>query len=200
MNAINDPPVAAGGSFSTNEDAVPTTGRLIASDSDSANLPRTIVNNGTAVGTAAVDAPTGDFSYVLVPDVYGSADSITFKVFAASFIKCDGGPLVKMSADSNDAIVTITVNPVNDELTFVKGADDQVLEDNGLRSVPAWATQIKARPTNESDGSCGAFPTICNQTLNFIVTQQQQSTVCRATIGQPDHRHVDLHAGAERLW
>ena len=83
-----------------------------------------------------------------------------------------------MSADSNVAVVGITVTPVNDEPTFVIGprTPDTVLEDSGLRTVIGWATQIKARPGNETDGSCvPLIQAICNQTLTFNVTNDNNA-------------------------
>src|SRR5206468_780275 len=43
--------------------------------------------------------------------------------------------------------------------SFLKGADQTVLEDAGAQSVPGWATAISAGPSNES-----------GQTVNFIVS------------------------------
>ena len=66
------------------------------------------------------------------------------------------------------------MNPVNDVPTFALPSppnnNDTVPEDFGPRTI-GWATQIKARPGNESDGSCaGPNPVVCQQTLTFAVT------------------------------
>ena len=53
---------------------------------------------------------------------------------------------------------TITVNPVNDAPSFVKGADQTVPEDYGPQTV-VWATSISAGPADEA-----------GQALNFSVT------------------------------
>ncbi len=53
----------------------------------------------------------------------------------------------------------VTVNSVNDEPSFVKGADKTVPEDAGSQSIPVWATGISAGPGNES-----------TQTLSFVTT------------------------------
>jgi hypothetical protein len=55
--------------------------------------------------------------------------------------------------------VALTVNPVNDPPTFVKGNDVAVLEDAGLQTVANWATNISPGPADEAA-----------QTVQFIVT------------------------------
>src|SRR5690606_24980316 len=49
--------------------------------------------------------------------------------------------------------LTITVNAVNDAPSFVKGADQTVLEDAGAQSVPGWASAISPGPSDESGQS-----------------------------------------------
>jgi uncharacterized repeat protein (TIGR01451 family) len=53
----------------------------------------------------------------------------------------------------------ITVTPVNDAPSFVKGADFNLLEDAGPQTVQSWATQISPGPDDESD-----------QTVQFLVS------------------------------
>jgi hypothetical protein len=60
---------------------------------------------------------------------------------------------------SPDQNFTITVTPVNDEPSFVKGADQTLNEDPGAQSVSGWATSISKGPANESA-----------QTVAFTVT------------------------------
>ena len=54
---------------------------------------------------------------------------------------------------------SITVNPVNDVPSFVKGANQTVNEDAGAQSVSGWATSISKGPANES-----------GQAVDFIVS------------------------------
>ena len=54
---------------------------------------------------------------------------------------------------------TVTVTPVNDVPSFVKGADRTVLEDAGAQSLAGWATGISAGPANES-----------GQVVSFVVS------------------------------
>ncbi len=49
-------------------------------------------------------------------------------------------------ANSNLATVTITVDPVNDAPSFIKGADVTVAEDSGAYTQAGWATSISKGP------------------------------------------------------
>ncbi len=53
----------------------------------------------------------------------------------------------------------LTVNPVNDAPSFMKGPDQTVNNNAGMQTVGIWATNISPGPPNES-----------GQTLNFLVT------------------------------
>ncbi len=48
---------------------------------------------------------------------------------------------------------TITVSPVNDKPAFTPGADQNVSEDAGPRTVPGWATAISPGPADETGQS-----------------------------------------------
>ena len=102
INAVNDAPVAANDSYSTNEDTaltVPAPG-VLGNDTDVDGNPLTaILVSGSSHGTLTLNAD-GSFTYTPAPDYYGP-DSFTYKAN-------DG------QADSNIATVTLTVNPVND--------------------------------------------------------------------------------------
>ena len=116
-------------------------------------------------------------------DAYG-ADALTFKVFAGTY-SADGGLPVPMSADSNVAQVVITVNPVNDVPSFIKGGDQGlaplVLEDAGAQTVANWATNIKAGPLNETNGLCVPLSAaVCQQTVTFQVTNNTNTALFSA--------------------
>jgi len=99
VNPVNDPPSAANGTLTTNEDT-PVNGVLNATDVDGDTLTYSIVSNG-AKGTVTITNPaTGAYSYTPNADANGS-DAFTFKVN-------DG------TADSNVATVTVTISAVND--------------------------------------------------------------------------------------
>jgi VCBS repeat-containing protein len=108
---VNDAPVAADGNLSTDEDTS-ANGTLSATDADGDALTYSVVSDGTK-GTVTITNPaTGAYTYVPNADENGS-DSFTFKVN-------DGG------GDSNEASVSVTILPVNDE---------PVLDGIGPRSV-----------------------------------------------------------------
>ncbi len=97
VNPVNDAPVASAGSASGNEDAT-ITGQAAASDVDSASLTYSIVS-GPQHGTLTLN-PNGSYLYTPVAN-YSGGDSFSFKA--------NDGAL-----DSNAAIVSLSVNPVND--------------------------------------------------------------------------------------
>ena len=99
INPVNDPPIAASGSLSTNEDT-PASGTLSASDVDGDPLTFIRVSSGTKGRFTITNASTGAFTYTPYVNANGS-DSFSFKVN-------DG------AVDSNVAIVTVTITGAND--------------------------------------------------------------------------------------
>ena len=95
---VNDAPVAAATSGTTNEDTS-FNGVLTATDADSGDILTFILVSGPAHGTAVIDS-SGTYTYTPAANYYGP-DSFTYKVN-------DG------AVDSNIVEVTITVNSVND--------------------------------------------------------------------------------------
>lgn len=158
---VNDiPTFAAGSSQVHNEDAgsitVPYWAKALNKgdmyeDAQSLAFTVTNYNNPLFVQQPAIDAD-GNLTYELTAEAHGVAN---VKVI----LKDDGGVVnggVDTSVESN---FTITVNPVNDEPTFVKGSDQTILEDAGAIEVANWATVISKGPVNESA-----------QVLTFLVT------------------------------
>jgi VCBS repeat-containing protein len=102
VNPVNDPPIAVNDSYTTNEDTPLTIAApgVLSNDTDADSDPLTaLLVSGPAHGSLTLNA-NGSFTYTPAADFNGS-DSFTYKAN-------DG------SADSNVAMVTITVNPVND--------------------------------------------------------------------------------------
>jgi VCBS repeat-containing protein len=125
--------------------AVPSPPGVLANDTDVDNQAlRAILVSGPSHGMLTFNAD-GTFSYTPAANFNGT-DSFTYKAN-------DG------SLDSNVATVTITVNPVNDAPSFVKGADQSVPEGGGAQTVASWATAISAGPPDEA-----------GQNLNFLVS------------------------------
>lgn len=106
------------------------------------------------VGTAALIAgkgtitinTDGGYTFVPAPDYNGAVPVITYTVI-------DGKGGIATST------LTLTVLSVNDVPSFVKGADQVLLQYSGAQTVPGWATAISAGPADEA-----------GQKLNFLVT------------------------------
>ncbi|MEG4356423.1 sodium:calcium exchanger, partial [Microcoleus sp. Aus8_D1] len=62
---------------------------------------------------------------------------------------------------TNSIAPTITVNPVNDAPSFVKGGDRTLKSNSSAQTVPGWATAISPGPANES-GQTVAFQVVGN--------------------------------------
>jgi VCBS repeat-containing protein len=108
VSAVNDAPVATGGSLSSTEDTQ-ATGTLLATDVDSASLTYAVVSK-PANGSVVLGAG-GTYTYTSSSNFNGT-DSFTFKAN-------DG------SADSNTASVSITVAAVNDAPVVVTPLADR---------------------------------------------------------------------------
>ena len=102
VNAVNNAPVAANDSYSTNEDTALTVAApgVLANDTDADGDPLTAaVVTTVSHGTLTLNA-NGSFTYTPAANYHG-ADSFTYRAN-------DG------TANSNTATVSITINPVND--------------------------------------------------------------------------------------
>ena len=122
----NQDPVAYDATFDTQEE-VAFRDTLPAFDADGDDLTYSIVNQGTK-GTAVItDATTNEFTYTPDPDA-NDQDSFTFRVY-------DG------AAYSNEAIVTITIEPVNDAPVITSAASTTATEDVPF-SYTATATDV----------------------------------------------------------
>ena len=71
----------------------------------------------------------------------------------------DDGGTDNVGVNAITRTFNVTVTPVNDAPSFVKGANQQVLEDAGPQSVANWASSISAGPGDES-----------GQALSFLVS------------------------------
>jgi VCBS repeat-containing protein len=100
-------------------------------------------NNSSLFAVAPAVAPNGTLTYTPAANANGTA-TITIA------IKDNGGTADGGVDTSPTQTFTINVTAVNDAPTFVKGADQTVLEDAGAQSVPNWATAISAGPADES--------------------------------------------------
>jgi VCBS repeat-containing protein len=111
VNPVNDPPVAGGDSYSTNEDTVLSVAApgVLGNDADvDGDALTAVLVSGPSHGTLVFHA-NGAFSYTPAPD-YNGPDSFTYRAN-------DGNGAV-----SNVATVTITVGAVNDAPTVTVAA------------------------------------------------------------------------------
>lgn len=139
INAVNDAPAFSLG-------AAPT----VAEDSGAASL--TNFATGMSVGPADEAAQTYSFTvtssnpaaFAAAPAL-SNAGTLTFTPAANAFgavtlyvVMADSGGAPNTTA----AQFTLTITPVNDPPTFVKGGNQNAAEDAGPVSVATWATQI----------------------------------------------------------
>ncbi|VEN73847.1 hypothetical protein EPICR_20317 [Candidatus Desulfarcum epimagneticum] len=64
---------------------------------------------------------------------------------------------------AHSASASVTVRPVNDPPSFVRGPDLNIIEDSGAQVVENWASGIAKGPDNESD-----------QRLSFVLTHDRE--------------------------
>ena len=88
-------------------------------------------------------SPDGTLSYTPAPNANGSA-TVTVRLHD------NGGTAAAASTRAIAQTFGIVVTAVNDAPSFMKGADQTVLEDAGAQTVAGWATAISAGPANES--------------------------------------------------
>jgi uncharacterized delta-60 repeat protein len=120
----------------------------------SQTLTFTVMNNNEALFAVApqIDETTGELTFTPAVEVNGSA---TITVTLA-----DNGGTANGGKDTSAAqFFSISVTPVNDAPSFIKGSDETVLEDAGPQSVEGWASDISSGPVDES-----------GQTSEFLLT------------------------------
>ena len=121
VGSVNDPPTAVNDAASTDEDvAVVVDVQANDSDSDGSLVPSSVtVTGGPTNGGTNVNTTTGVITYTPSPEFYG-VDTFTYTV------DDDSG------ATSNIAIVTITVNSVNDSPVISTLPELKFNEDDSL--------------------------------------------------------------------
>jgi len=167
VTGVNDAPsFAMGSNQSIDEDAGAQTvtewAKNITSGPDNESgqiLTFNLSNNNNSLFSVQpdVDEVTGDLTYT--PEVNANG------VATVSIRLNDDGGIANNGVDSTSTMTfTITVNSINDEPTFVKGADQSILEDLGPQTIAGWATGISAGAPDES-----------GQSLQFVVTNDKPS-------------------------
>jgi hypothetical protein len=158
VNSVNDAPIAADDSYSTDEDVTLNGASVLANDSDlhggapnenNAPLTAQLVSGPANASFFTLNAD-GTFTYAPNSDFNGS-DSFTYQAFDS------------LGAASNTATVTITVNAAND--APVAADDSDSVAEDGSVTTAVLANDI-AGPANE------------DQTLTVVaVTQGANGTV-----------------------
>ena len=152
----NVPPTVANKTATTNEDIALTGDVTVVGDSDPDGTTLSVNTTpvvGPVNGSIVFNA---DGTYTYTPNAgFSGTETVTFEV-------CDNGS--PLPAACVDRTLTITINSVNDEPSFAKGADQIVNEDAAPVTVSAWATAISKGDANESA-----------QVLTFTVTNNNNS-------------------------
>src|SRR5439155_31514 len=102
-------------------------------------------------GSATLDADGRTIHFT--PDLNKNDGNVSAAGFTVSYRATDG------TDDSDTATLTISVSAVNDAPGLDEGADQTVNEDAGAQTVPGWASNISAGPSDET-----------SQTVTFVIT------------------------------
>jgi hypothetical protein len=121
---------------------------VLVNDTPSSGVTAELVGDGPSNESSFALHADGSFDYTPAADFNGT-DSFTYRTN-------DG------SLTSDTATVTITVNPVNDAPSFIKGGDQSVGTLDGPQTVSGWATGLSRGPANES-----------GQTLTFEISNNK---------------------------
>ncbi len=162
VNPINDAPSFTKGADQTINEAAgaqtvtnwATNVSAGAADESGQALTFQVTNNTNAALFSAAPAisATGTLTYTTVANASGSA--------TITLVLVDNGGTANGGVDTSAAqTFTITVTPVNDAPSFIKGANQSVNNNVGPQTVNNWATSISPGPADES-----------GQTVSFQVT------------------------------
>jgi gliding motility-associated-like protein len=168
INGVNDAPsFTKGADVVAHEDAGVQTltnwaTALSAGPSDESAQSISILVSNSMNGLFAVQpslSPSGTLSFTPAPNISGTATvTVTLK---------DDGGKANGGVDESTQTFTITVNPVNDVPSFIKGTDVAVNEDEAT-VIAAWATAISAGP----DESIQAVTFVCSNNNNSLFLAQ----------------------------
>ena len=114
-------------------------------------------NNSNLFSVQPSISASGTLTYTTATNANGSA-TVTVQIHD------NGGTQAGGVDTSASQTFVIALTPVNDVPSFVKGANQTVLEDAGAQTVSNWATSLSTGPTNE-----------VSQTLSFTATNNNNS-------------------------
>ena len=154
VTCVDDIPIAVAGAAAVNEDSGPTTVVSAAGVFDVDGGPASIGSvTQPANGTVVITNAGADATYQPNANSCNTPPGTTLDTF--TYTLAPGG---------STAIVSVTVQCVNDVPSFTKGADQTAALDAGPQTVPSWATAISAGPANEAA-----------QAVDFIVTNDDNA-------------------------
>jgi hypothetical protein len=120
-------------------------------------------DNPAMFATQPAVSSNGTLSFVPAADANGVAN-VTVRAH-------DNGGTANGGVDTSaPQTFVITVTPVNDRPSFIKGADVLVLEDSAAGSIAGWATGFSPGPANESGQTLLGF-VVSNDTPSLFSTQ-----------------------------
>jgi CSLREA domain-containing protein len=170
VNSVNDPPSFTKGPDKTvNEDpgsqnslwATNISAGPANENGQSLNFTVTNNSNPSLFSSAPVIGPTGFLAFTPALNANGSA--------VITVVLKDSGGTANGGVDTSAAqTFTITVNPVNDPPSFVKGPNQTVVNNAGAQTVANWATNISPGPADEA-GQTVAFQVTTNNQVFFTV-------------------------------
>ncbi len=141
VNEVNTAPLLAAISNQSVDEDVLLSFTVTATDEDIPEQTLSYSLDATSLARGmTLDAATGAFAWTPSDDHNGETYEVTVTV-------TDSGS----SALSDSKMFTVTIRPVNDPPSFVKGRDQVVGNDAGPTTVRDWATSISAGAANESE-------------------------------------------------
>lgn len=176
LGVFNRPPETVTDTYETNEDTLLSVAApgVLDNDSDPEGDGMTaVLDTAPQHGYLTLNLD-GSFTYLPDADYFG-LDSFTYRA------------VDDYGAGSGPETVSITVHPVNDVPSFVKGPDVTVLEDSGAYAQN-WASAISSGPANEG-GQQVSFEITANDNEDLFSTQPavNASGVLTFTPAQDEH-------------
>ena len=154
LTLANTAPTAVADAATVDEDSGTTNLAVLANDVDADLDPTSVsITVAPSAGTAVAQSD-GTIDYTPDPDANG-IDTFTYQV-------CDLG------GNCDSAVVTMTVNPVNDQPSFTGGLA-AITGGMGPNTMPGWATAISAGAADES-----------GQVLSFVITSNDNPGIFSA--------------------
>ncbi|MHB8072055.1 MAG: tandem-95 repeat protein, partial [Candidatus Cryosericum sp.] len=163
VTEVNDAPVAVTDVFTMSEDSVLT---LTPSQLLSNDVRGPVNENSQSLTLLSAGATPVDCTVSLSAGIITMRPAVNFSGTAIFdyTIQDDGTTNGSTDPKISVGMASVSVVPVNDPPSFVKGADQTVSEDCGTQTVAGWATGMSAGPADEAI-----------QSLAFIVSNDNNA-------------------------